>query len=126
MRKTAWAAALILVSAGFCPCTACARAAWRQAATGPQPPKVTPDPLPAVALGSVVLLHLERALVLLAGFFFVMVVVVRTWRGELPVELSGRGLKYAVQELQESTKDALDALAEEGERELSVRNSQLG
>jgi hypothetical protein len=54
----------------------------------------TPEQLPDIALGSTVLLHLERVVAMLGSYAFVLVMVTRGWGGELPAELSTQGLKY--------------------------------
>jgi hypothetical protein len=51
--------------------------------------------LPGVALGSELILGVERALVLFATWMLVVTVVARALRGELPTEISGRGVRYA-------------------------------
>jgi hypothetical protein len=67
--------------------------------------------LPALALENRELLWLERALVLFYGFLLLFVPVVRALQGELPIELSTRGARYA---------EASDAAVEE----LKVRLSE--
>ncbi len=69
----------------------------------------TPERLPAVSLGSNVLLHTERA-----GAIFVIVlalisVVVQATRGRLPTQLSTGGLAYEA-EAAADTKRALEEL----------------
>jgi hypothetical protein len=54
-----------------------------------------PAPLPAIALGSDVLLHVERGLATLGGYLVLLVVLSRAWNGQLPTEFSTQGLKYA-------------------------------
>lgn len=75
------------------------------------------DRLPGVALGSTTVLQAERAAVLFAAWLFVFVVVTQAWRGQLPTELSGRGVKYAdgegTQESVRETKTALRDLDDE-------------
>lgn len=53
------------------------------------------DPLPGIALGSALILAVERTVVLFAAWMLVLVVVARALRGELPTEISGRGVRYA-------------------------------
>jgi hypothetical protein len=85
-----------------------------------QPPQV-----PGVALGSVVLLHAERTLALLAVMVAALSIVGHAARGRLPVELSTSGLRYeaetadhaavAVTQLQEQFDELVvivDALAD--------------
>lgn len=51
--------------------------------------------LPGVALGSETVLIVERALALFAAWLLVLVVVAQAFRGRLPIEISGRGGRYA-------------------------------
>jgi len=51
---------------------------------------------------------MERAIALFAGGLLAAVVVIEAWRGNLPTEISGRGVKY--ERLKDETRDALDAL----------------
>jgi hypothetical protein len=65
----------------------------------------TAHDLPALALGNRELLWLERTLVLFYGFLLLFVPVLRALQGELPIELSTRGARYA-----EASDDAVKAL----------------
>jgi len=53
-----------------------------------------PDDLPDVALGSSALLHVERVAAILAVVFFVFVITVRAWNGQLPTKVSKDGFEY--------------------------------
>jgi hypothetical protein len=64
-----------------------------------------PHDLPALALGNRELLWVERTLLLFYGFLLLFVPVVRALQGELPIELSTRGARYA-----EASDDAVKAL----------------
>ena len=77
-----------------------------------------PVPLPDIALGSAVLLHVERALALLVGYLATLVVVSRAWGGQLPAELSAQGFKYT----REVAAKSLEILEREVAR---VRDEQL-
>jgi hypothetical protein len=69
--------------------------------------------LPGVALGSTTVLRIERVGVLFAVWLFVLVVIAQAWRGQLPSEVSGRGVKYAESEgTQESVRAAATGLRE--------------
>ena len=70
----------------------------------------TPGALPAVALGSEVLFHLERAAALLAALMVILVMIIRAARGELPVELSTQGLRYASSDEQAEQALTFDVL----------------
>jgi hypothetical protein len=69
-----------------------------------------PDHLPSIALGSVFLLCVERTVALFAVCLLLVVVLVEAWRGNLPMEISGRGVKY--ERLRAETKEGLEALVE--------------
>ncbi len=66
-----------------------------------------PAKLPGAALGSELVLHVERAAAIVAGLLLAAVVVARAFAGQLPDELSGRGLKYAAAASVEEASDAL-------------------
>jgi hypothetical protein len=51
--------------------------------------------LPGVALGSPALLVVERAMAFFAAWLLMLVVVAQAFRGRLPTEISGRGVRYA-------------------------------
>jgi hypothetical protein len=72
-----------------------------------------PAKLPTVSLGSVVLLHAERAVALFIGYIVALTVVLRAASGELPTEL--RGLKWDLRTRDDQTADALEALVDEAE-----------
>jgi hypothetical protein len=51
--------------------------------------------LPGIALESATILVVERIVMLFAAWLLALVVVARALTGELPIEISGRGLRYA-------------------------------
>jgi hypothetical protein len=51
--------------------------------------------LPGVALGSQTLLVVERGVAFFAAWLLVLVVSAQALRGRLPIEVSGRGVRYA-------------------------------
>jgi hypothetical protein len=51
--------------------------------------------LPGIALGSSAILVIERIAMLFAVWLLALVVIARALVGELPIEISGRGLRYA-------------------------------
>jgi hypothetical protein len=63
----------------------------------------TAGPLPGVALGSGALLLAERAGALFAIWMLIAVVVIRALRNQIPVEISGRGVRYAEAENVQAT-----------------------
>jgi hypothetical protein len=64
-----------------------------------------PGSLPDVALGNRELLWLERTPLFFYGFLLLFVPLLRALEGELPIELSARGARYA-----ESSNAALEEL----------------
>lgn len=67
----------------------------------------TPAELPGIAMGSVAVLHVERAAALFAVGLFVVVVLARAWVGELPTEVSGRGVQYTPSTTTEAIRDTV-------------------
>ena len=53
------------------------------------------DALPGVALGSQTLLVAERGVAFFAIWLLVLVVMAQAFKGRLPIEVSGRGVRYA-------------------------------
>jgi hypothetical protein len=51
--------------------------------------------LAGIALGSATILAVERIAMLFAAWLLALVVIARALTGELPIEISGRGLRYA-------------------------------
>jgi len=64
----------------------------------------TPERLPAVALGSDVLLHALRASALFAIVFVLATVLSRASAGRLPTELSTTGIGYTAEETRKTTE----------------------
>jgi hypothetical protein len=75
-----------------------------------------PERLPGAALGSDLVLYVERVAAVFGVLFLALLVVYRAFRGELPSELSGRGVKYAdrdaVEQLRAELTDAIEQLKE--------------
>lgn len=76
-------------------------------------------PYPGVALGSGLLLALERAVAVWAMVLLALVVGDQALRGRLPDEISGRGVRHAARE-------ELDALAGEAAEASSNTADRLG
>jgi hypothetical protein len=67
--------------------------------------------LPGVALNSPALLVVERGLAFFAAWLLVLIVSAQALRGHLPIEVSGRGVRYAEAGMtQDSLADTRDAL----------------
>lgn len=73
--------------------------------------------LPGVALGSQAVLVAERFVALFVVWLLVLVVSAQALRGRLPIEISGRGVRYAEAERSQdglaSTQEALSQMDEE-------------
>jgi hypothetical protein len=74
----------------------------------------TAHELPSLALGNRELLWAERTLVFFYGFLLFFVPIVKALQGELPIELSTRGARYA--EASDRAVEELDARLTEAER----------
>lgn len=69
--------------------------------------------LPGVALGSETILVAERITALFAAWLLVVVVTTRALVGDLPIEVSGRGVRYAdARASQDATSGSNDAFRE--------------
>ena len=66
----------------------------------------SPKPPPDVALGSEVLLHVERVFAILIAFLFTLVIVVRGWKGELPNKIGKDGAEYPEEKALEVAREA--------------------
>jgi hypothetical protein len=78
-----------------------------------------PARLPGVALGSEELLVAERVAATFAILFLAALVLVRAFQGELPQELSGRGVKYANSDAVDELRDRLDVQLEAHDQSLA-------
>lgn len=54
-----------------------------------------PAGAPGVAFGSETVLVVERTAALFAAWMVALVVLTESWRGQLPLEISSRGVRYA-------------------------------
>ncbi len=70
-------------------------------------------PLPDVALGSSLLLHVERVLAILLATYIVFVIVIRSWRGELASKLSKDSIEFPTQALDDAEAAAESVLSAE-------------
>lgn len=57
------------------------------------------DDLPGIALGAEAILVIQRVALLFTVWLLGLVVIARALVGELPIEISGRGLRYADRDL---------------------------
>jgi hypothetical protein len=54
-----------------------------------------PAGAPGIAFGSETILVVERSVALFAAWMLALVVLIESWRGQLPLEISSRGVRYA-------------------------------
>jgi hypothetical protein len=73
----------------------------------------TPHHLPSLALGTREVLWAERTLVFFYGFLLFLVPILKALGGELPIELSTRGARYA--EASDTALEELKARLDEDE-----------
>ncbi len=83
-----------------------------------------PERLPAAALESSVVLYALRAVAIFAALFLALLVTYRGLLGELPNELSGRGVRYADRDAVDQLRSELsDAIARLQENQEDLRNA---
>jgi hypothetical protein len=70
-----------------------------------------PKKLPSAALGSFAFLHFEESLALLLGFILLVMIVLRLWRGELPIKVNSRGAEF-----QATTLETTDVLVQQTDK----------
>lgn len=80
-----------------------------------------PGALPGVALGSGLLLLVERTVAFFAAWMIFVVVVAQALGGRLPTEISGRGVRYADVQAADETRSS----AEEAVRRHDLEIKQL-
>jgi hypothetical protein len=83
-----------------------------------------PRTLPDIALGSGLLLHAERVLGFVLGYVLLLVVVTRSWSGQLPTQVSTQGLAYTAGESNLIASEGIDSLSAEV-KSLRVRIERL-
>jgi hypothetical protein len=92
--------------------------------------RAAPHTLPKIALGSDIVLYVERAAAVFAVLFLALLVIYRAFLGELPSELSGRGVKYAdvdaVEQLRAELTDAIAKLKQNQEDLRDTMDELLG
>jgi hypothetical protein len=54
-----------------------------------------PEPLPGVALGAAPVLVVERTAILFLAWMLALLILSESFHGRLPLEISGRGVRYA-------------------------------
>jgi hypothetical protein len=86
--------------------------------------RAAPHTLPTIALGSDIVLYVERAAAVFAVLFLALLVIYRAFLGELPSELSGRGVKYAdVDAVEQLRAELTDAIAKLKQNQEDLRDS---
>ena len=76
--------------------------------------------LPGVALGSEPLLLVERTLAFFAAWLAIVVVVAQALKGHLPVEVSGRGVRYVEASTAGETQARIEAVVRRHEVEIEA------
>jgi hypothetical protein len=87
--------------------------------------KGSTDGLPGVALGSPALLALERTLAFFVGWVLVVLIAAEAWRGRLPLEVSGRGVRYADAPTSQTAIGATDAVLERMDDEIALLRREV-
>jgi hypothetical protein len=77
-----------------------------------------PVNLPGIALGSTALLLAERMVALFAIWMAIAVVVIRAFRNQIPVEISGRGVRYAEAEDVEAKSTSTEGILHDVDAEI--------
>lgn len=83
------------------------------------------DTLPGVALGSHALLIAERSVAFFSIWLLGLVVIAQAIRGRLPIEISGRGIRYADGPATLTLADRADAGIEELLLEVGKQRDEL-
>jgi hypothetical protein len=73
-----------------------------------------PGKLPGVALGSSLVLRMERAAAIFAALLLVFTVLAQAWKGILPSEISSRGVRF--EQVKDTTQATLGGLETANER----------
>jgi hypothetical protein len=85
------------------------------AITGP-----STGPLPGVALGSELLLLVERTIAFFAAWLAIVVVVAQALQGHLPIEVSGRGVRYVEASTAGKSQASIEAVISRHEVEIEA------
>ncbi len=82
--------------------------------------------LPGIALGSTALLFAERTVALFAIWMAIVVVVIRAFKNQIPVEISGRGVRYAEAGDVEAKSTSMEGVLDDVDVEMRwLRNAVL-
>jgi hypothetical protein len=76
--------------------------------------------LPGIALGSEPLLLVERTLAFFAAWLAVVVIIAQALKGHLPVEISGRGVRYVETSTAGETQARIEAVMRRHEVEIEA------
>ena len=76
--------------------------------------------LPGVALGSEPLLIVERTIAFFAAWLAIVVVIAQALKGHLPVEVSGRGVRYVEASTAGETQARIEAVVRRHEVEIEA------
>lgn len=80
---------------------------------------------PGVALGSSMVLAVERSALLFAAWLATLVILAQAWQGRLPIEVSGRGVRYADPAAVRASATATEETLRKLEREFEMARREL-
>lgn len=80
---------------------------------------------PGVALGSPMILAVERLALLFATRLAALVILAQAWQGRLPIEVSGRGVRYADPATLQVSTAATEETLRRLEREFEMARREL-
>lgn len=80
---------------------------------------------PGVALDSPMILAVERSALLFATWLATLVILAQAWQGRLPIEVSGRGVRYADPATLQVSTAATEETLRRLEREFEMARREL-
>jgi hypothetical protein len=86
---------------------------------------VPPGDPPGVALGSPMILAVERSALLFATWLATLVILAQAWQGRLPIEISGRGVRYADPAAVQASASAAEETLRKLEREFEMARREM-
>jgi hypothetical protein len=78
-----------------------------------------PGGVPGVAFGSETVLVVERTVTLFVAWMLALVILAESWTGRLPLEISGRGVRYAEATTTHASVDAASTALADVETQLA-------
>jgi hypothetical protein len=84
-----------------------------------------PAGAPGVAFGSEAVLVVERTVVLFVAWMLVLVILAESWSGRLPLEISGRGVRYAEATATHASADVASTALEDIQAQLEEQDRSI-